>query len=234
MIARARICHVVFGIVFLSLPVLLYSPALRAQQTPEQRSRLAYENRLNHVIKNMTTRRDAENAEFNARLNQMNAAAPLELKNFDTTIVTQNVSRILEFLDYLKRERISSDSLARAFEDSLYIFSAELPKDIEAEGLNEIKTDFETDRTAFNNFLDVMTKLYSDVLDVLLHLQHHPYRIAHNQLTFELKADATEYRRLMKIVDADTKDLNAANEKLRQANAQSNRQTKKKDTLDGK
>ncbi len=207
---------------------LFFASQLRAQQTqsPQDRVRIAFENRLNSVIKAMTTRANAENAELNTRLTAMNAAAPLETRKLDSADVSANVSRLIEFIDYLKHERLSSDSIARDFEDSLYVLAVEIPPNIDAQSIHDLDASFHEDRNAFNVFIDAMSKLYSDALNVLLYLQHTSYSLDHDTFTFAAKKDQTEYRKRMKIVDADTKELNKANEDMRKANAKANEQMK--------
>jgi hypothetical protein len=211
-----------------ALVLLLFASQLRAQQaqSPQDRVRITFENRLHSVINAMTTRANAENAELNTRLTAMNAAAPLETRKLDSADVSANVSRLIEFIDYLKHERTSSDSLTRDFEDSLYILSVELPLDIDAQSIHDLDGSFYEDRNAFNGFLDAMSKLYSDVLDVLLYLQHTSYTVDHDTFTFTAKKDQAEYLKRMKIVESDTKDLNKANEDMRKANAKANEQMK--------
>jgi hypothetical protein len=219
-----------------ALLLLLLAGQLHAQQgqSADDRVRLAFEARLSRVIKTMTTRVNAEHAEFGEHLAAMNAAAPLEKRNLDSTHVSANVSRILEFIDYLKHTRAASDSLARDYDDSLYILVTELPPDINSKGIQDMHTTFIVDRDAFNVFLDAMSKLYSDVLDVLIYLQHTPYTLTNGEFTFSEKKDLAEYKKRMKIVDADTKELNKANEDMRKANAKANDHTKNpSDDLDG-
>ena len=114
--------------------LLLLAAQLHAQQgqSPADRTRLAFEARLSHVVKAMTARVNAENAELNARINAMNEANPLEKLHLDSVSVSANVSRVLNFIEYLKRARASSDSLARDYEDSLYILAVSVPPDINA------------------------------------------------------------------------------------------------------
>jgi hypothetical protein len=219
-----------------ALVVLLLASQLHAQQgqSTDDRVRLAFEARLSVVIKTMTTRVNAEQAEFGERLAAMNAAAPLEKRNLDSVHVAANVSLLLEFIDYLKHTRASSDSLARDYDDSLYILATELPRDIDSHGIQDMHTSFIEDRDAFNVFLDAMNKLYSDVLDVLIYLQHTPYSLANDKFIFTEKKNVKEYDKRMKIVDADTKEVNKANEDMRKANAKANDHTKSpSDDLDG-
>ena len=172
-----------------ALLVLLFAPTLHAQQgqSLEDHTRLAFEARLSLVVKTMTERSNAENAELNAHLTAMNAHDPLSMKNLDSAHVADNVPRILEFIDFLKHARILSDTLARNYEDSLYILAVQLPPDINSSGIKKMDESFRKDRDAFNVFLDAMNKTYSDVLDVLLYLEQTPYSLANDKFTFPEK-----------------------------------------------
>ncbi len=214
-----------------AITLALLCGELRAQENPsaDDRARSAFEKRLSGIVKDMTTRVNAENAELSTRIGAMNAANPLDKSHLDSASVSMNVLRVLEFIDYLKRARASSDTLAREYEDSLYIMAVTLPPDINSKGIQKMDETFRQDRDAFNVFLDAMTKLYSDVLDVLLYLQHTAYTLHNGEFTFSARKDLKEYQKRMKIVDTDSKELNKANAELRKANAKANDHTKNLD-----
>jgi hypothetical protein len=203
----------------------LFVPTLRAQQGQPQKdpTKALFEARLSQVVKTMTERSNAENAELNERISTMNANDPLAARNLDSVHVAANVSRVLEFIDFLKHARASSDTLARNYEDSLYILTVKLPPDINAHGIQDMDAAFRLDRDAFDVFLDDMAKTYSDVLDVLIYLQHTPYSFANKEFTFSEKKDMQEYQKRMKLVDADTKELKKANDDMQKANADANK-----------
>ncbi len=208
--------------------LLLLTAPLRAQQSPasEDHVRIAFEQRLSQSIKLMTSRVNAENAELNRHISAMNKIDPLAIRNLDSAHVADNVSRVLDFIEYLKHTRITSDTLARDYEDSLYILAVELPPNIDSKGFQDMDASFREDRSAFNAFLDAMNKVYSDVLDVLLYLQHTSYTIENDKFTFTAKKDMIEYQKRMKIFDADAKELKQANEEMQKANAKANDHTK--------
>jgi hypothetical protein len=214
-----------------SVAALLFAVELHAQTTPASNgsgTQLDFEKRLNGTIKSMTTGADTENARFNTRIAAMNTAAPLDPHHLDSTDVAANVARVIDFISYLKRARQSSDSLAHSFDDSMYVLSEERPADVKVLGAADIETSFGIERTAFNTFLDAMSKVYSDVLDVLLFLQHSPYSLLKNDLRFETRTDMKEYQKLTKIVDVDSKALSTANKNLQTANAKANTLTKQR------
>jgi hypothetical protein len=212
--------------------LFLLSVPLRAQQSPasEDHVRIAFEQRLSRSIKLMTTRVNAENNELNDRITAMNKSDPLAMRNLDSAHVADNVSRVLDFIEYLKHARSASDSLARDYEDSLYVLAVELPPSINSKAFQDMDATFRGDRGAFNVFLDAMNKVYSDVLDVLLYLQHTSYTINNDKFTFAAKKDMIEYQKRMKIFDADAKELKQANEAMQKANAKANDHTKDPDS----
>jgi hypothetical protein len=226
MLTRPNLPHSITAL-FVLLAGQLLVPALHAQQgqSAEDRTRLLFEARLSQVVKTMTERSNAENAELNEHISTMNANDPLAMRNLDSAHVAANVPRVLEFIDFLKHVRATSDTLARNYEDSLYILAVKLPPDINSHGIQDMDAAFRMDRDAFNAFLDDMAKTYSDVLDVLLYLQHTPYSLAHNEFTFTEKKDMKEYQKRMKLVDADTKELKKANDNMQKANADANKLT---------
>ncbi len=219
-----------------ALLLLLIAPTLHAQQeqSPEERARLQFEAQLSLVVKSMTERSNADNADLNAHLSEMNAHDPLTMKNLDSAHVADNVPRILEFIEFLKHARTESDTLARNFEDSLYMLVVKLPPDINATKMKDMDEAFHKDRDAFNVFLDDMSTTYSDVLDVLLYLQQTPYSLANDKFTFPDKKNVKDYDKRMKIVDADTKELKKANKDMQKANAAASKLLKDPgDALDG-
>ncbi len=214
------------------LPLLLLATAgqLNAQTKLVAGSPEAiYVQRLNGNINSMTAGQNAENVEFNAHIAEMNAAQPLAPQHLDSTDVTANVARVMDFATYLQRERQWSDSLDHSFLDSMYVLSEDRPANLKVLDAANVETSFRTERTAFNNFLDAMNKVYADVLDALLFLQHTHYTIRKDQPVFETHDQVKEYMQLMGTVDADSKTLNAANEALRRANAKANQLTKQKE-----
>jgi hypothetical protein len=242
MLTSANLPKSIATLFVLLLAGQLFAPMLQAQQgqsstqdqSPKDRTRLLFEARLSQVVKSMTERSNAENAELNARIATMNANDPLAMRNLDSVHVAANVSRVLEFIDFLKHARAMSDTLAREYEDSLYILSVKLPPDINSHGIQDMDAAFRMDRDAFNAFLDDMVQTYSDVLDVLIYLQHTPYSLTNKEFTFTEKKDMKEYQKRMKLVDADTKELKKANDDMQKANADANKLTQNPgDALDG-
>ena len=214
--------------------LLSASPAAILAQTPlnpkSGSPEALFAERLNRNIKSMTAGEDSESAVFNARISQMNAAAPLDPKHLDSTDISTNVALVMDFTNYLKHERQWSDSLTHSFKDSIYILSEERPPDLKVLDAADIEISFRLERGAFDTFLDAMNKVYADVLDVLIFMQHTHYTIAKHRPVFETRADVKEYIRLTNAVDADSKALNKANQDLRAANAKANALTQKRES----
>jgi hypothetical protein len=218
--------------------LLLFSSTASAQQpandsshsrpapNAEELARQSLHYRIVDLINSMTARVNAEGAEFNKRLAQMNAAAPLQTSHLDSAGVATNVPLVLEFLQYLKECRKSSDSLDRAFNDSLFALNADLPAEDADAGLKEIGDSFNKDRAAFSNFLASLDKLYAKVLDALLFLQNAHYTIEGDRVALNSNREVTEYSKLMKKVDAANAELTKANEAVRKANAEANKKVK--------
>ena len=203
-------------------------------QTPEKPKagspQALFAERLNREIKSMTAGEDSESAVFNARLSVLNAAAPLDPKHLDSADVAENVALVLNFTSYLNHERQWSDSLSHSFSDSMYVLSQDRPADLKILNAADIEISFRLERGAFDTFLDAMQKVYTDVLDVLIFMQHSHYKIAKDRPVFETRADVKEYMTLTKAVDDDSKTLNKANQDLRAANAKANALTQKRES----
>ncbi|HEY3875102.1 MAG TPA: hypothetical protein VGM92_06470 [Candidatus Kapabacteria bacterium] len=185
-----------------------------------------FENRLNTAIRIMGARVDSENAELNDRIHWMNAAAPLETAHLDSASVTTNISKILEFINYLTQARATSDTISRNFEDSLYMIKDQIPPQINIAALRRVGLAYQEDRGAFNGYLDQLNKLYSDVLDVLTFLQHSKYTLGKDKFTFDSQGDRIEYQKRMKTINDDVTDLNKASETMQKANQDANKQLK--------
>ncbi|HET6402691.1 MAG TPA: hypothetical protein VFH95_15005 [Candidatus Kapabacteria bacterium] len=214
----------------LASPAMQFATQLHAQTTPQQKAGspdALFAERLNRNIKSMTAGEDSESAVFNARISAMNDAKPLDPRHLDSADVAANVALVLDFTSYLKHERQWSDSLAQSFNDSMYVLSEERPADLKVLDASEDEASFKIERAAFNTFLDAMNKVYADVLDVLIFMQHTHYTIAKNRPVFETRADVKEYIKLTGTVDDDSKALNKANQDLRAANEQANALLKK-------
>lgn len=220
----------VFAKRLLILSILAYSFPTNAQQ--QDSAHAAFNNRLNQAIRSMTAGADSENTLLNTRIQTMNAYAPLDNGHLDSVTVGENVSRILEFISYLKHARASSDSLSQRFDDSLLIISNDIPPNINRSSISTLEESFHEDRDAFNHFLDAMDTLYSDVLDVLTGLQKASYTVKDKKLYFQTHEAERDYKKRIKIVDADVKELNTANEAMRAANAKANENLNKKQTTD--
>jgi hypothetical protein len=144
----------------------------------------------------------ARNAEFNARIVEINQARPLELQNLNREIVDSNASRIFQFVDFLKQ--FQSDGRARAarFEDSLFVISNDYPPVKRRQQILNFSSAFKADQEAFDSHLSNLITVYSSVLDVLIFLKQADYEIANTQLKFKTKADVKRYNELMSSVDA--------------------------------
>ena len=189
----------------------------RAQST-EDLARQDIKNQVNRVIDTTMKIVGDRAAEFNVRIAAINETRPLELQNFDSTRVSANISRILEFVDYLAWIRTTDDSLARGLEDSLFIIQGEIPPESQDQkALEAFQESYAADRKAFDTYVVTLRKLYSEVLNVLLFMQHADYKIDNNQLQFKSSNDIAKYRKLMKPIDATSKELKKASDLSRKA-----------------
>jgi len=231
---RHRIIYITSAFFTLLLAMQQAWPIMLRAQTPEKPKagspQALFAERLNREIKSMTSGEDSESAVFNVRISAMNAAAPLDPTHLDSGSVAENVERVLDFTSYLKHERQWSDSLSHSFTDSMYVLSEDRPADLKVLDAADVEISFGLERGAFDTFLDAMQKVYTDVLDVLVFMQHNHYTIKKDRPRFETRAEVDEYMTLTKAVDDDSRTLNKANHDLRAANAKANALTQKRES----
>ena len=205
----------------LAVSFLLSSNA-RAQ-APEDLARQDIQNRINRVIDSTMKIVGDQASDFNARIAAINEARPLELQNFDSVQIATNISRVLQFVDYLTQFRTADDSLSRMLEDSLFVLHEGIPESRDRKTLEAFQESYAADRKAFNKYVATLRKLYSEVLDALLFMQHANYEVQNNQLQFKSSKDIAEYRKLMKPIDATSKELKKASEESRKATQWANK-----------
>ena len=200
----------------------LLSSSVHAQ-APEDLARQDIQNRINRVIDSTMKIVGDQAADFNARIAEINEARPLELQNFDSVQITTNISRVLQFVSYLTQFRTKDDSLARMLEDTLFALNEEIPESRDQKMLEAFQQSYTADRKAFNKYVTTLQKLYSEVLNVLFFMQHANYEVQNNQLQFKSSKDVTEYQKLMKPIDACSKELKKASEESRKATQWANK-----------
>jgi hypothetical protein len=187
---------ILFALLLLSAPVLV-----RAQDA------VSLEERLGRTLDTAMKIVGARTAEFNARIAEMNKAKPLEVASFDSVNLAANVSRTLQFLEFLKQYRDGGNSALGAFEDSMFVIAADFPPVKQRDRVIDFANAFKDDQKAFDAHLAGMSKLYSDVLNVLLFMQRSKYKVNGQKILFDDKKDVSEYQKLMAAVDEVQKEL---------------------------
>jgi hypothetical protein len=201
---------------FIVCILLGLSVSLRAQDAG------TLEGRLGHTLDTAMKIVAKRTMEFNTRIADMNKAKPLEVANFDSAHLAANVSGTLQFLDFLKKYRDDGNKVLAAFEDSMFVIAADFPPVKERDKIMDFANAFKADQQAFDAHLAGMTKLYSDVLNVLLFMQRSKYTINGQKLSFSAKNDVPEYQKLMAAVDAVQKELQQTGAASRKATANAN------------
>jgi hypothetical protein len=191
-------------------------------QSEEDLAHQDVKNRINRIIDTAMGIAHDRAADFNARIAAINEARPLELANFDSVRIASNISRVIDFSNYLSSFRRADDSLGRALEDSLFILHEEIPETQDRVSLEAFQDSYATDLKAFDHYVETLGTLYTEVLDVLLFLQQSSYVIRNNQLEFRSEKDIAEYRKLMKPIDATSAALKKASVESRKATALAN------------
>src|SRR5579883_155210 len=215
----------------LMIVLVLLSSVMARESFAQQKAANPRQIRANNIVNAMLERENAENADFNAHLTELNAHGwPLELKNLDTAQVSSSVLRTLGFLEYLKKCHASSDSLDRAFTDSLFILEAEAPGGKLEKSLRLVKETFTEERAAYNNFLGSLEDLFNSVLNALLYLQSEPYKVTGDKFAFVHPKASKHYMQLMKKVDEAMKEETKTNDALKKATAEANARVKQQNT----
>jgi hypothetical protein len=201
--------------------LFVYVIPVRAQ-SEDDLAQQDVKNRINRIIDTAMGIAHDRAADFNARIATINEARPLELANFDSSHIANNVTRVIDFSNYLAGFRRTDDSLGRALEDSLFILHEEIPQTQDRVTLEAFQDSYATDLKAFDSYVETLGTLYSEVLDVLLFVQQSSYEIHNDQLQFRSQKDVAEYRKLMKPIDATSTALKKASEESRKATALAN------------
>ncbi len=185
-------------------------------QTKEQTITRLVTMSANGVLDSMITTLSARNEDFNTHIEAINKTRPLEVKNLDSVHVAENVGKTLQFIEYLKKYRATGKTIIERFEDSLFVLEGEYPPVPEKKLIKSVATSYIADNKAFDVYVAALSKIYSQVLDVLLYLQHTQYEIVKDVPQFHSTGDAAEYRKLIAKLDGsqkEAKDAGAASRK---------------------
>jgi hypothetical protein len=213
-----------FRYLFVGFLVMLgFATSVRAQESQGDALRRDILQRANKMINATMKALSTETNSFNTHIAEINKVRPLELTNLDSEHVAQNISNVMNFLGYLKTSQASSDSLAHWLEDTLFSLKNDSPGERVDPALKVFSESFSADRTAFNAYLSTLDKLYNDVLNVLLFMQHAKYSLAKGQLEFRVHEDVLEYKKLMKVIDKTSAELQKASDASRKATEWANK-----------
>jgi hypothetical protein len=205
------------------LGALLLAKGASAQDSQTDALRRDIMNRANKMIDMTMKALSTETNTFNTHISDINKARPLELTNFDSVRIADNISNVVAFLGFLKTTHTSSDSLAQGLEDTMFALKNDSPGERLDKALQVFSESFTADRTAFNDYLTTLDKLYGQVLNVLLFMQHAKYTIAKGQLEFRAHDDVLQYKQLMRVIDKTTTELQKASAASRQATEWANK-----------
>ncbi|MDP4198266.1 MAG: hypothetical protein Q8922_05110 [Bacteroidota bacterium] len=219
---------------FVSLLVsIVLAPAAQAQTKEETITRLVTMS-ANNVLDSMMHTLSLRTQDFNAHVSAINKTRPLEATNLDSAHLATNAGLTLEFIEYLKQYRASSKTTIDRFEDSLFILESEFPPVREKRLIKAVAESYMADNKAFDGYVGALSKVYSNVLNILLFLQHTPYSMVKGKPQFRLPKDMVTYQKMLTQTDDAQKEAaeaaaasrdasQRAHKKLREFNtAQSN------------
>jgi hypothetical protein len=199
---------------FCAAPLFAQSEEKEMPQDEAQRSLEIRANRLLDETMKIVADRASD---FNQHVADINLVRPLELGNLDSNTVLNSSVSVRSFLGYLNDYQSSNDSLARAFQDSLFAIRHDMPPGVSEAALDAFEKSYDADHTAFNKYLTTLHKLYGQVLDVLTFLRTTPYTLSKTKLEFTKQADVSRYQELMRPIDATSRELKKAGEESRKA-----------------
>ncbi len=203
-------------ILSVSLCLIGMAPAARAQSS-EDALLQDLKNRATRIIDTTMKTLGDRTAEFNSHMADMNEARPLEVKNLDSANIAQNISRTLQFIQYLKDYRAVDDGISLALEDSLEALRQETPTGAEEKAFDAVGESYAADHKGWNKYIGTLSELYSGVLDALIFLQSAPHTIAKDKLEFKTAKEAATYNKLMKPIDAAVRESKKAFEESKKA-----------------
>ena len=206
-----------------AIALCIAMPALAAHAQNEADAQQELRVRVDKVIQSAMDAIQANTVEFNDEIAKMNEVRPLELQNLDSAHVATNMAVSVQFLEFLKHAQIEEDSLSRVLEDSVYAIQQSMPPGVEENALNAFGESHSGDRKAFDGYIGSLSKLYSQVLDVLSFLHHTNYRVGKTGLEIASKEDAAQYTKLMKAIDATSAELQKASQESQKATALANK-----------
>ena len=225
-----RITAFAIGLTFVSY-------AAHAQTNQDALTRMIVTS-ANGVLDSMMRTLNDRTLDFNTHIEAINKTRPLEVKNLDSVHIGANVSSTLEFIEYLKQFRASGEKIIHRFEDSLFVLQSEFPPVREKMLIKGVADSYMADNKAFDKYVAALSKIYSQVLNVLLFLQHTPFAIVKGAPQFHSANDVAAYRKMMTQVDqaqaeaakatvASRKASTFAHKKLQEFNtAETNRTSK--------
>jgi len=185
------------------------APAAHAQTKEETLAKIITITASNLLDSAMHVR-SARAADFNEHIAAINQARPLEAANLDSAHVNQNISRTLNFIEYLKQYRASGKVFINQFEDSIFILVSNYPPVREKHLIKDLGDAYMADDKAFDKYVSALSTIYSQVLDVLLFLHHTPYEVKNNAPEFRSAKDNGEYRKLVGQLDDLQKQASSA------------------------
>lgn len=204
------------------MALLLLLPATSRSQNSADLKHVMLESRINRELDTTMHVLYARTIALNTRIADMNRARPLEFANLDSAHVVQNVGASLAFVEYLKHYRDTSEMYAKQLEDSLAVFQSELPDVPERALIKKFAEAHMADQKADATYIGTLASVYSDVLDVLLYLQHTSYTLQKDKIVFKVKSDEAKYLKLMTPINEGQTKLQTAifNSKRAKAKAQ--------------
>ncbi len=203
--------------------VLLMLTAFSANAQTEANAQQELRQRVDKVIESVMAALQLNTEDFNTHIAEMNNVRPLELQNLDSAHVAQNLVVGVRFLEFLKHTERAVDSLSQALQDSIFAIEQSMPPGVEEKSLVAFGESQAADCKAFDVHVGTLSKLYSQVLDVLGFLHHTNYQVGKSGLAIPSKDDAAQYTKLMKVIDATTVELKKTSEASQKATAWANK-----------
>lgn len=195
--------------------VLIGGNAVRAQSSDPQ---LAMNKRASALIDSTMQQLNLRAERFNEEVSKINRARPLDAGALTPEKITENIAKVKDFLEYLDVYRSLSAKSRQVVDDSVNSMRHEMPSKIRNLYLQEFLDAYHSDQSAFDKYTLALTNVYTAVGSVLKFLSDANVKQVDGKLSFDNKKEYESYEAMMN-------EINAANKKLINASAASQKAT---------
>jgi hypothetical protein len=176
--------------------------SIRAQDDPD-----ALVARASRIIDSTMGSINIRAERFNEELAKVNATKPLEIASLAKDKIPKNKEVIKDFLSYLEVYHSLSNKMKEGIEDSVRALRAKMPSQHRAKFLQEFLDAYNMDQGAFDKYILMLTKVFTNITVVLTFVETSNLTINDNKLQFSNKKEVDDYTKLIDAVEKSNKKL---------------------------